>query len=80
MNKAHDQTAIEKILSQLLNAEYSTSEMADVLELPVGTVRSTISLLNRLGLIEAVPKKKRGKPFKITQKGRDYLKEKQEAT
>ncbi len=67
-------TAIEKILTLLLDGNYSTQEIATTLSLPLGTVRSTVSLIGRLGLVKRVPASKRGVPYEITEKGREYLK------
>jgi len=68
------ETAIEKILKLLSTAPYSAHEIADVLGMPIGTVRSTISLLSRLGLVKPT-EGKRGQPFTITETGRERLKE-----
>lgn len=70
------ETALEKILKLLLKGNYSTSEIAFELDLPLGTVRSTISLLKRTGFTEPVPEKKRGTPYKLTEKGREYIEQK----
>jgi len=66
------ETAIEKVLKLLSESDHSTQEIADKLKMPLGTVRSTLSLLRRLGLVEPT-KGKRGVPYKLTQEGRDRL-------
>lgn len=72
------ETALEKIMELLLKGNFSTSEIASELKLPLGTVRSTISLLKRTGFTEPVPEKKRGTPYKLTEEGREYIKKKLE--
>lgn len=58
------ETAIEKILKLLSTAPYSSHEIADKLKMPIGTVRSSLSLLRRLGLVKPT-EGKRGQPFAI---------------
>lgn len=67
-------TAIEKILKLLSQDNFSTQELSDRLHLPMSTVRATLSQLRHIGLVEGVPKEKRGMPFTLTQEGRDYIK------
>ena len=66
------ETAIDKILKLLSESDYSTSEVADKLKMPLGTVRSTVSVLKRKRLIGHTVGK-RGTPFTITQKGKEHL-------
>jgi len=68
------ETAIEKILKMLLTDSYSSHEISEKLQMPIGTVRSTLSLLRRLGLVKPT-EGKRGQPFTITDTGRARLKE-----
>lgn len=68
-------TAIDKILNLLQEGNYSTSEIAEKLKMPLGTVRSTVSLLTRMGLTEPVPAKKRGTPFRLTEEGKKKIEE-----
>lgn len=74
MNESKD-TAIEKILKLLSTASYSSHEISDILHMPIGTVRSTVSLLRRLGLIEPTVGK-RGVPFTLTTKGKKHMEKK----
>lgn len=67
-------TAIEKILKLLTQENHSTEEIARALDMPLGTVRSTLSLLKRVGLVKPTAGK-RGVPYTITQEGREHLKE-----
>jgi DNA-binding PadR family transcriptional regulator len=66
-------TNIHRVLEALNQKEQSSQELADSLKIPVGTSRSTLSLLTRLGLTEFDLIKKRGKPFRITEKGKERL-------
>lgn len=80
-------TAIDKILKALQTQEQSTAELADSLKLPLGTVRSTMSLLTTTGFTiwipikkrgegfkpETTPGKRRGKHFRLTEKGKEYV-------
>jgi len=70
--KRAKETAIVKILKLLENSEYSQQEMAEKLNMPEGTVRSTISTLRSLGLVTQATGK-RGIPFKLTDEGRGYI-------
>jgi DNA-binding transcriptional ArsR family regulator len=65
------ETAKEKILKALVNFNYSTEELSKRLKLPMGTVRSTLSTLRKQGLVEPVPKEKRGTPFRLTEDGKE---------
>ena len=71
-------TAIEKILKLLSQGHFSQQELAQKLQLPMGTVRATLSQLRHMGLVEAVPREKRGMPFTVTQEGRNYVKKRME--
>jgi len=72
-------TAIEKILKLLSEGKFSQQEIGEKLKLPMGTVRATLSQLRHMGLVEGVPKEKRGTPFTVTQEGRDYIRKKMES-
>ena len=67
-------TAIEKILKLLSEGKFSQQEIGEKLKLPMGTVRATLSQLRHMGLVEGVPREKRGMPFTVTQEGHDYIK------
>jgi len=67
-------TAIEKILKQLSEGSFSTQELSKNLDLPMGTVRATLSQLRHMGLVDRIPLEKRGTPFTLTQEGRDHVK------
>ena len=71
-------TAIEKILNKLSQGHFSIPELSEKLDLPLGTVRATLSQLRHMGLVEGVSKEKRGLPFTVTQEGRDYVKKRME--
>lgn len=66
-------TAIDKILKALLQHHRSTEELSKDLDLPMGTVRSTLSTLKRMGFVEPVPEEKRGVPFKLTKAGQEKV-------
>jgi len=66
-------TAIEKIMKLLSQGNFSTQELSEKLELPLSSIRATLSQLRHMGLVEPVPKEKRGMPFTLTQEGRDYM-------
>lgn len=70
-------TAIDKILELLATGNYDTNQIAKELKMPLGTVRSTLSLLARLGLVIQVPEQKHGVPYTITEKGRGELQAKE---
>jgi predicted transcriptional regulator len=69
-------TAIEKVLKQLLEGKFSSQELSEKLNMPLVTVRCTVSQLRHMGLVEDVPLEKRGKPFTLTQEGHEYIKKK----
>ena len=79
-------TVIEKILKLLAQGKFSTWEISEKLGIPLSSVRATISQLRHMDLVEDVPREgsppilKRGKPFTLTQEGRDYIKKKMETT
>ena len=88
-------TNIHRILVALSKKDQSTQELAETLNAPLGTSRSTLSILSRMGFTESVPLmkrgkgfkpetapgKRRGKKFRLTEKGREQLKVmQQEAT
>lgn len=74
------ETAIEKIMKKLSEGNFSTQELSEKLDLPLSSVRATLSQLRHMGLVEPVPKEKRGIPFTLTEEGRDYIKKKMETT
>lgn len=68
-------TAITKILKELQKENLSAQELSTKLGIPIGTARSTLSLLRQTDLVTPVESLKRGKPFKLTEKGRKRLEE-----
>lgn len=69
-------TAIEKILNLLAEGKFSTQELSEKLDLPLSSVRATLSQLRHMGLVEPVPAEKRGTPFTVTKEGSDYVNKK----
>lgn len=72
-------TAIDKILRLLSEGNYSQKEIENETGLPSGTVRSTISVLKRLGLVKAAGES-RGVPFTLTEAGRKHIEGKGEVS
>ena len=66
-------TNITKILSALNEKEQTSKELQQNLQLPEGTVRSTLSFLTRSGLTEFTEVPRDSKPFKITEQGKKQL-------
>ena len=71
-------TLIEKILKELSQLNLSTQELSEKLDVPLSSVRATLSQLRHMGLVEGVPTEKRGTPFTVTQEGRNYVKKRME--
>jgi hypothetical protein len=81
-------TAIDKILKALQQKEQSTAELSEHLNLPLGTARSVVCFTTKAGFTEPIPitkrskdfkpettpGKRRGKNFRLTEKGKEYLK------
>ena len=69
-------TNVTRILEALTEKNYTTKELAVNLKMPVSTARSTLSFLTRMGLTSPVEKVM--KPFSITARGREQLKQLQQ--
>lgn len=65
---------IQRILELLAEGNFSGQEISSKLEASYGGVRAVLSFLKQLGFIEPVPKEKRGKPYRLTDWGKEYLK------
>jgi len=66
---------ITKILKALNGKDQTTKELQENLQLPEGTVRSTLSFLTRAGLTAFTEVPRDSKPFKITEEGKKRLEE-----
>jgi predicted transcriptional regulator len=74
-------TNVTRVLEALSEKSQTTQELADTLKLPLGTARSTVSFLTRAGLTKPEEIRRVAKPFTITEKGKEQLKQlQQEAT
>ena len=62
-------------LRVLAEKNMSAQELAQQYGVPSGTARGEISYLKKQGLIERVPKEKRGVPFQLTPEGKKRLSE-----
>ena len=70
----HGERTAWLILKRLTEKPMSAQEIAAEMKLPDGTVRCEFHFLRNQGLIEPVPKEKRGTPMKPTQKGLEEAK------
>lgn len=68
--------AIQRILELLAEGNFSGAEISSRLDTSYGGVRSILSFLKQLGFVEPVPEEKRGKPYRLTKMGKEYLKRK----
>jgi len=66
---------MHRILEALSQKDLSAQELAAAIGFPVGSSRSTLSILSRMGLVEPKPELKRGKPWKLTEAGKRRLQE-----
>lgn len=66
-------TLTYKILKTLETKQQSTQELATSLGASLGTVRGILCLLKKDNLVEPKPEEKKGKPFQLTKKGKQYL-------
>jgi predicted transcriptional regulator len=74
-------TNVTRVLEALNEKSQTTQELAENLNLPLGTARSTVSFLTRAGLTQYEEIKRIAKPFKITEQGKLLLiKMRKEAT
>ena len=71
-------TNVLRVLEALSEKKQTTQELAENLQLPLGTARSTVSFLTRAGLTKYEEIKRVAKPFTITEKGREQLKQLQQ--
>jgi DNA-binding MarR family transcriptional regulator len=71
----NETTNLHRTLEALNKKEQSSQELSQTLNVPLGTSRSTISMLRRMGFVEPVPALKRGVPFRLTEQGKKRLKE-----
>jgi len=71
-------TNVTRVLEALSEKNMTTQELAECLQIPLGTARSTVSFLTRAGLTDCVEVQRLAKPFKITDKGVEQLKELQQ--
>jgi predicted transcriptional regulator len=66
-------TNVTRVLEALNEKSQTTQELAENLNLPLGTARSTVSFLTRAGLTQYEEIKRIAKPFKITEQGKLLL-------